>query len=171
MPHNRCLIMGDITPLISQFFYTNPHARCSVEWSWRFDHPQREKGNIMKLQVQNQIRNLALKGLGYKRIADMLNLSPDTVKSHLRRHPVTEGSSVCLQCGKPIEQRPNRKEKKYCSDKCRMAYWNTHQDEVNKQAYYTLVCKHCGKEFVSYGNKNRKYCSRTCYGEARKKSA
>ena len=85
----------------------------------------------MRLYIQNQIKNLALKGYGYKRIADILDLSPNTVKSHLRRHPATAGISVCLQCGKPIEQNPGRKEKKYCSDKCRMSYWNSHQDEVN----------------------------------------
>ena len=125
----------------------------------------------MRLYIQNQIKALALKGYGYKRIADILDLSPNTVKSHLRRHPATAGMSVCLQCGKPIEQNPGRKEKKYCSDKCRMAYWNSHQDEVNKQAYYTLICQHCGKEFVSYGNKNRKYCCRDCYAAARRKAA
>lgn len=125
----------------------------------------------MRLYIQNQIKNLALKGYGYKRIADILDLSPNTVKSHLRRHPPTEGVSVCQQCGKPIEQNPGRKEKKFSSDKCRMAYWNSHQDEVNKQAYYTLLCQHCGKEFVSYGNKNRKYCCRDCYAAARRKAA
>lgn len=125
----------------------------------------------MRLYIQNQIKNLALKGYGYKRIADILDLSPNTVKSHLRRHPPTEGVSVCQQCGKSIEQNPGRKEKKFCSDKCRMAYWNSHQDEVNKQAYYTLICQHCGKEFVSYGNKNRKYCCRDCYAAARRKAA
>ena len=120
--------------------------------------------------MQNQIRNLALQGFGYKRIADIVGLSPDTVKSHLRRHPAKPESSVCMQCGKPLEQTKGRKEKKFCSDKCRMTFWNSHQDEVNKQAYYTLICLHCGKEFESYGNKNRKYCSRVCYAEARRKS-
>ena len=114
----------------------------------------------MRLQMQNQIRNLALQGFGYKRIADIVGISPDTVKSHLRRHPAKPESSVCMQCGKPLEQTKGRKEKKFCSDKCRMAFWNSHQDEVNKQAYYTLTCVHCGKEFESYGNKNRKYCCR-----------
>lgn len=68
----------------------------------------------MRLYIQNQIKNLALKGYGYKRIADILDLSPNTVKSHLRRHPPTEDVSVCQQCGKPIEQNPGRKEKKFC---------------------------------------------------------
>jgi uncharacterized protein YjcR len=125
----------------------------------------------MRLQIQNQIRSLALQGFGYKRIADIVGLSPDTVKSHLRRHPAKPESSVCMQCGKPLEQAKGRKEKKFCSDKCRMAFWNSHQDEVNKQAYYNLICLHCGKEFESYGNKNRKYCSRACYAEARRKTA
>lgn len=125
----------------------------------------------MRLQMQNQIRNLALQGYGYKRIANMVGISPDTVKSHLRRHPATAEMSVCMQCGKPLEQHKGRKEKKFCSDKCRMAFWNSHQDEVNKQAYYTLTCQHCGKEFESYGNKKRKYCSRECYADARRKTA
>ena len=125
----------------------------------------------MRLQTQNQIRSLALQGFGYKRIADIVGLSPDTVKSHLRRHPAKPESSVCMQCGKPLEQTKGRKEKKFCSDMCRMTFWNSHQDEVNKQAYYNLICLHCGKEFESYGNKNRKYCSRVCYAEARRKSA
>ena len=25
------------------------------------------------------------------------------------------------------------------------------------------VCEQCGKSFISYGNKNRKYCGRECY--------
>lgn len=82
----------------------------------------------MKLYIQNQIRNLALKGYGYKRIASVLEISPNTVKSHLRRHPITSGCTVCLHCGKPVEQNPGRKEKKFCSDKCRMTWWNSHQD-------------------------------------------
>ncbi len=123
----------------------------------------------MRLQIQNQIQTLAMKGYGYKRIADVLELSPNTVKSHLRRHPPVAVGSVCLHCGKPVEQKPGRKEKKFCSDQCRMAFWNSHQDLVNKQAYYTLTCQHCGKEFVSYGNRNRKYCSRACYADVRRK--
>ena len=76
----------------------------------------------MRLQMKHQIQNLALQGYDYKRIANIIGLSPDTMKSHLRCHPPTEGMSVCLQCGKPIQQNPGRKEKKYCSDKCRMDY-------------------------------------------------
>ena len=109
--------------------------------------------------------------MGYQRIAEQLGLSPNTVKSHLQRHPPQRNLVLCNHCGEPVPQSRGRKPKLYCNDKCRMAYWNSHQDEVNKQALYTLVCKHCGKEFVSYGNRNRKYCSRLCYANARKKTA
>lgn len=33
----------------------------------------------------------------------------------------------------------------------------------NEKAMYRLVCVHCGQEFVSYGNRNRKYCCHDCY--------
>ena len=125
----------------------------------------------MTYKTMNQINFLASHGMGYQRIADQLGLSPNTVKSHLQRHPPQLGQTLCHHCGQPVPQNPGRKEKKYCSDKCRMAYWNSHKEEVNKQAYYTLVCQHCGKEFISYGNRNRKYCSRLCYANARKKTA
>ena len=35
--------------------------------------------------------------------------------------------------------------------------------EVNKKAFYTLTCKHCGKEFTAYGNQKRVYCCHDCY--------
>lgn len=33
----------------------------------------------------------------------------------------------------------------------------------NRPEYYHLICRHCKKEFISYGNKERKYCSHNCY--------
>ena len=35
--------------------------------------------------------------------------------------------------------------------------------EEKREGSYTLVCEQCGKPFISYGNKNRKYCGRECY--------
>ena len=125
----------------------------------------------MTYKTMNQINFYAGMGMGYQRIADQLGISPNTVKSHLQRHPPQQGQILCHHCGQPVTQNPGRKEKKYCSDKCRMAYWNSHKEEVNKQAYYTLVCQHCGKEFISYGNRNRKYCDRKCYADARRSAA
>lgn len=102
-------------------------------------------------------------------IAIALGLSVNTVRSYIRRHPPKDAVQVgCRQCGKPIMQHKGRKAKYFCSDRCRNAWWNAHPEKVQRKAYYRLTCQFCGKEFVSYGNKNRKYCSRLCYADARR---
>ena len=120
-----------------------------------------------------KIEELQHEGYGYKKIALLLELPVNTVKSYVRRHPVTPTAAVlakgCLHCGAPLAQLPGKKEKKFCSDRCRMAWWNAHPERVNKKAFYKLTCAHCGREFEAYGNAGRKYCSRTCYDLARSK--
>ena len=117
----------------------------------------------MKLQDQIAINNMRLEGHSPSEIAARLGLSPSTVRSHIHRHRHISGTKACKHCGQPLVQPKGCREKKFCSDRCRMAWWNSHKEEVNKQAYYKLTCQHCGKEFDSYGNANRKYCCRTCY--------
>lgn len=73
----------------------------------------------------------------------------------------------CLCCGKEVVQPRGRKEKKFCSDKCRNKWWNSNLDKVNRKANYEFICPHCKKLFSAYGNKNRKYCSHACYIEDR----
>lgn len=102
-------------------------------------------------------------------IAIALGLSVNTVRSYIRRHLPKDAVQVgCRQCGKPVMQHKGRKAKYFCSDRCRNAWWNAHPEKVQRKAYYRLTCQFCGKEFVSYGNKNRKYCSRLCYADARR---
>ena len=133
-----------------------------------------ERSLSMTDQERTQIVQLQKKGLGYKRIATQLNLPVNGVKSFCRRHPVNKDTALsdavgCLQCGTPLTQQPHRKAKKFCSDKCRMAWWNTHQDQVNRKAYYQHIWPACGKLFESYGKEHRVYCSRACYAQARRK--
>lgn len=102
-------------------------------------------------------------------IALTLQISVNTVRSYIRRHPPEDAVRVeCRQCGKPILQVKGRKAKYFCSDKCRNAWWNAHPEKVQRKAYYHLTCEYCGKEFISYGNRKRKYCSRPCYADARR---
>ena len=119
-----------------------------------------------EIEILNIIRS---RGKTATDIAITLGLSVNTVRSYIRRHPPKDTVEVgCRQCGKPVMQHKGRKAKYFCSDRCRNAWWNAHPEKVQRKAYYRLACRFCGKEFVSYGNKNRKYCSRLCYADARR---
>jgi len=133
---------------------------------------------------KEHIQRLRNEGKGYKRIAALLGLSDNTVKSFCRRNNldgVTEqksenkvenkkSSPFCKNCGKPIEIRQGVKPRKFCCDECRLSWWNRHADQVSKKAIYHLECAGCRKAFDSYGNKKRKYCTHDCYINTRFKS-
>lgn len=117
-------------------------------------------------------------GVSYGEISKILNISIDTVKSFCRRNSLTgyKGSKredivvkPCEECGLPVIQNPGRKTKRFCTDKCRMNWWNSHPDKVIHKKIYAIKCCYCGKEFNSNGRKDRKYCSHECYAKARTK--
>ena len=132
----------------------------------------------MTEQQKQQIEKLRRDGYGYIKIAQALGVSQNTVKSYRRRKNLTgalgtqqpkmgmpsdNGEYFCLCCGAPVPQNPGRKQKKFCSDKCRKKWWNRNLDKVNRKANYEFICPHCKKPFTVYGNANRKYCSHECY--------
>lgn len=132
----------------------------------------------MTADQKKTITTLRKKGASAGAIAGMLNISINTVKTHLRRHPVDiveTGPEVkaqpcilqCKHCGRVIVQSPGRKKKQYCSDECRNRWWNAHADKVQRKAYITFDCLACGKQVTAYGNEKRKYCSHECYIEHR----
>ena len=122
---------------------------------------------------RQQIHDLRNAGYRYKKIAQKLEINENTVKTYCKRHglggiakapaSINEPFHQCLYCGTDIQQQLGRKPKKFCSDICRNKWWNEHPDKVRRKAYYHLICRHCKKEFISYGNKERKYCSHNCY--------
>ena len=123
---------------------------------------------------KERIALLRTSGESYNRIADILGLSVNTVKSHCRRNNLgsnlypttpkqTTGQVFCKQCGKELIQIPHKKSLKFCSNECRVKWWNSHPDKVNKKAIYSFTCVHCKKTFTAYGNSSRKYCSHQCY--------
>lgn len=63
----------------------------------------------MKLQDINAINNMRLKGYSIATISHVLGMPYNTVKSHIRRNPEIPGTSVCLQCGRPVKQPGGRK--------------------------------------------------------------
>ena len=117
-------------------------------------------------EQKRQIAKLRMEGLGCKAIAEKVGLSINSVKSYCKQHGLEAGKidgSVCENCGTPIHQVPGRKRKRFCCDKCRMEWWNSHLELVQHKTDHDYVCAHCGKEFHIYGGRPRKYCSHACY--------
>lgn len=126
---------------------------------------------------KNQIAEYREQGMSYTEISKKMVLSINSIKTYCKRHGLggvkayeADGPAViipCQHCGAPVKQNPGRKQKRFCSDKCRNLWWNSHMDLVQKKANYECTCIRCGKKFTSYGNKERKYCSHSCYIEDR----
>lgn len=126
----------------------------------------------MHVQMKENIRRLRLDGLPYSAIAKATGIPINTVKAHCRRNGIgktglqgslEEGGNYCKQCGKQLPCKTKGKPKKFCCDKCRYEWWNSHRHQLNRKASYLLTCAYCEKEFISYGNKDRKYCGHNCY--------
>lgn len=121
---------------------------------------------------KEKIRYLRCEGLGYRAIAARLGISENTVKSFCRRNNLSgiakkEPVMVCRHCGQSLAPHPKHKKRKFCSEACRRAWWKAHPELIHKKAFYSLNCVCCKKDFLSYGNQTRKYCSHACYIKAR----
>lgn len=157
------------TPL---FFYSS-HIY-PFPWPYGEEHPEfLGKGQVMTETEKLKISKLRRDGLGYKKIAAALDLPVNSVKTYLRRHPTDENaaaiSDFCEMCGKPIVQTPHRKQKRFCSDSCRISWWNAHPDKGGKRTLHNFTCAYCGRTFQSSA-RDRRYCSSDCYAEARKRA-
>ena len=121
----------------------------------------------MTKEQKEIITRLQRDGKGYRTIAAETCIPVNSVKSWIRRHPL-EGKNCgrCLQCGAPLSQTPGRRQKKYCSDRCRMTWWSTHPEM--RSGGYGHICLVCGKEFVNSRN-TASYCGRACFARARMK--
>ena len=76
----------------------------------------------------------------------------------------------CPFCGKKVEQIPHRKQKRFCSEVCRLSWWKANKAIMNTPGEHTVHCRTCGKEFRSYRS-TAGYCSRECYYASRRKGA
>lgn len=133
----------------------------------------------MTEKQKKQILDMRKNGDGYKTIATATGLSRDIVRSFCKKRNMAGFGNVfvlndkekvdeykrCLNCYKQVKQPARGRRKKFCSEECRRQWWKTHSEECcqKETAQYPLKCAYCGKDFVSYGNKNRKYCSHYCY--------
>ena len=94
---------------------------------------------MTKVQKET-LHSLRLDGYGYAAIADTLGISINTVKSYCQRNNLSYVEKVtqnietlpllyCQHCGKRLNQKEKSKPRKFCSDKCRLAWWNSHPSE------------------------------------------
>lgn len=121
-------------------------------------------------QKEMQIARMRSHGDSYGKIAAALGMPVSTVKAHCQRRGLNHKAAdqpVCLYCGAEVPQNEGRRPKRYCSDPCRMRWWNEHRHLLKHRAMVTCVCQHCGKNFSAYEKAGRKYCSHGCYIEER----
>ncbi|MCM1007902.1 MAG: sigma-70 region 4 domain-containing protein [Ruminococcus flavefaciens] len=113
---------------------------------------------------KNVIISMNDKGMSVAEISEILKISKNTIKSYLQRKKTAD---VCLNCGAVLTHTPHKKRKKFCSDKCRMHYWNVHQNEMTHTNSVIIQCEVCGKDVLSYRKKPRRFCSRECAAKGR----
>jgi len=132
---------------------------------------------------RKQIIELKLAGNGYKAIASKVGLSRDTIRDFCKRNHLNGPKEVvilnyefiriknitCPCCGKNFDIKSVGRPKRFCSEACRRKWWKENPDKrkMRATAIYKLTCNNCNKEFKSYGNKNKKYCSKDCYFDYR----
>lgn len=123
----------------------------------------------MTNEIKNRIINLRKQGYGYKKIAKEIGETIGVVRYLCSSLENESTNDRCLGCGVPIRSIKGKKKKQFCSDKCRWNYWNKRKKEENKRAYREVICKFCGRTFMTYGNHQRSFCSIECYKDSRKK--
>ena len=123
-------------------------------------------------QQKKQIIGMRLRGDSHAAIADALGISRNTVKSfclrNLRPEPLEVQAApaltgTCAQCGKGFTLCPGHRQRRFCSDQCRMTWWNAHRDLIKSKAKLEYSCACCGKHFMGYARQQRKFCSHACY--------
>ena len=150
---------------IPAFLRLSPEGRCPIRLlEWRKSVTQQQKEQISKLRAN---------GASFGKIASALGISINTIKSYCKRNPISSEvvpapkavihADRCPQCNAILEQSPGHRQKRFCSAKCRTAWWKAHPEQMERKKLFQVECRHCGTVFLQYGSRPRKYCSRDCY--------
>ena len=120
----------------------------------------------MTAEQKQRVLSMRARGLPFTQIAQATGVPRNSVKSCCQRESKRQcpEKSICKHCGAAIIQQPKQKQRAYCGDACRYAYWNSHRGERGAP---TSVCAHCGEAFAACPSAGRKYCCQRCYHAAR----
>ncbi len=103
----------------------------------------------MTIDERKMLATYRQQGYGYKKIAQIMGLSVNTVKTYCKRNALggkvdsqNPGTmeKVCQYCGAPLAQTPGRKPRVFCSDGCRTKWWNAHLWQELPQKNHRLQC-------------------------------
>lgn len=133
----------------------------------------------MDRDTRKSIFKMKSQGLSNQAVASLLGLKKDTLHEFCKKYHLIGPSEVirlniieleqqniiCPHCCGPIRQKKRGRRKRFCSEKCRRAWWKENEEARSKKpkALYSNHCLACGKYFIVYGNHRQKYCSRACY--------
>lgn len=108
-------------------------------------------------EQQRIIKAFREAGLSYGAIAKRLEIPEATVKTFCRRSAISTVTVVahCARCGIELTAQSGRHKKRFCSSKCRFAWWHAHR------IAHAYTCAKCGAAFFS--DNKRTYCSHACY--------
>ena len=117
---------------------------------------------------KGKITEMRHKGMSYTDIAETLCIPVNTIKSYCYRNGLnTESMKLdvreCKNCGGQIQGEQTSRQKVFCCEKCKIAWWNKHRAERKSVNVIIHTCPVCGKKFTAYAGANRKYCSQACY--------
>lgn len=99
---------------------------------------------------------LRLEGNSSSTITEATGISVNTIKSYCSRHgiPAPQRVRTCLLCHTTITTA-----ERFCSDACRMVWYESHQNEDPK---LLRICKTCRTVF-ELRQRNQAYCSKQCF--------
>ena len=121
---------------------------------------------MTKLQME-KIITLRQQTATYATISEALGIPVGTIKTFCRRNGITtdlpKGKYCCKNCGEVFASTGKTKPRVFCSDQCKIDWWNNHRGERKSANILLHTCPVCGKKFTAYAGANRKYCSQACY--------
>ena len=112
---------------------------------------------MLNILQEEQIRLLRSQGVGYRQIANRLNLSRDAVRYYCKANDlnghreavlsntqcIKTDENFCSCCGELLVQPKTGRKRRFCCEACRRKWWGQNRDKVRKgpEAIYGFTCE------------------------------